>query len=111
VLIWTRPSNSHTGPRLFGRVGDIEMALRRAGRGYVLGVNARSQFSSWIGKPEVGGTAEEIARELDPAAWQRLSAGDGTKGHGSMTGRISNWPTLRQTNTGPAASACGHAGC
>lgn len=27
-------------------IGDIEMALRRAGKGYVLGVNANSQFNS-----------------------------------------------------------------
>ena len=70
-------------------VGDIEMALRRAGRGYVLGVNANSQFNSWIGKPRVAGTAEEIARDLDPAAWQRLSAGDGTKG-----ARLYDWTYL-----------------
>ena len=31
-------------------------------------------------EPEVAGTAEEIAQALDPAAWQRLSAGAGTKG-------------------------------
>ncbi len=65
------------------------MALRRAGRGYVLGVNANSQFNSWIGKPQVAGTAEEIAQDLDPAAWQRLSAGDGTKG-----ARLYDWAYL-----------------
>src|SRR3954454_19279167 len=32
-------------------VGEIETALRRAGKGYVLGVNATHPFSSWIGKP------------------------------------------------------------
>src|ERR687898_1012155 len=56
-------------------VGEIEMMLRRAGKGYVLGVNASHPFSSWIGKPEVAGTAESIAEDLDPSAWQRLSAG------------------------------------
>jgi SRSO17 transposase len=61
-------------------VGEIEMALRRAGKGYVLGVSGAHQFNSWVGKPEVAGTAEEIAEELDPSAWQRLSAGTGTKG-------------------------------
>src|SRR3712207_4366952 len=61
-------------------VGAIEMQLRRAGKGYVLGAHATDQFYSWIGKPEVAGTAEEIAQELDPGAWTRLSAGDGTKG-------------------------------
>ena len=61
-------------------VGEIEMALRRVGKGYVLGVSGSHQFNSWIGKPEVAGTAEEIGEELDPSAWQRLSAGSGTKG-------------------------------
>src|SRR5829696_4243085 len=58
-------------------VGAIEMQLRRAGKGYVLGAHATDQFYSWIGKPEVAGTAEQIAQELAPEAWQRLSAGDG----------------------------------
>ena len=70
-------------------VGDIEMALRRAGKSYVLGVNATHHFGSWIGKPEVSGTAEDIARDLDPAAWQRLSAGLGTKGE-----RLHDWVYL-----------------
>src|ERR1035438_5846849 len=61
-------------------VGDIEIALRRAGKGYVLGVNSNHHFGSWYDKPSVAGTAEEIAGDLDASAWQRLSAGDGTKG-------------------------------
>src|SRR5215208_6065619 len=32
-------------------VGEIEMALRRAGKGYVLGVSAAHQFNSWGHKP------------------------------------------------------------
>ncbi|MFI1401168.1 IS701 family transposase [Streptomyces sp. NPDC020681] len=67
-------------------VGDIEIALRRAGKGYVLGVNANHHFGSWIGKPPVAGTAEEIAGALDPALWKRLSAGTGTKGE-----RLHDW--------------------
>jgi len=70
-------------------VGDIEMALRRAGKGYVLGVNATASFNSWMGKLEAAGTAESIARALDPAAWQRLSAGPGTKGE-----RLHDWAYL-----------------
>jgi len=61
-------------------VGKVEMQLRRAGKGYVLGAHATDQFYSWIGKPEVAGMAEEIAQELALGAWKRLSAGDGTKG-------------------------------
>ena len=61
-------------------VGDVELALRRACKGYVLGVKSDHHFGSWAGKPPVAGTAAEIARELEPGAWQRLSAGEGTKG-------------------------------
>ena len=67
-------------------VGDVERALRRAGKAYVLGVNSTHHFGSWGGKPAVAGTAEAIARDLDPAVWQRLSAGDGTKG-----ARLHDW--------------------
>jgi SRSO17 transposase len=70
-------------------VGEMEMALRRAGKGYVLGVNATQPFSSWIGRPAVAGAAEEIARGLGPAAWRRLSAGEGTKGP-----RLYDWAYL-----------------
>ena len=76
------------GDSVYG-VGEIEMALRRAGKGYVLGVNSTQGFNSWIGKPGVAGTAEQIAQGLEPAAWQHLSAGEGTKGP-----RISDWAYL-----------------
>jgi SRSO17 transposase len=73
------------GDSIYG-VGDIEIALRRAGKGYVLGVNATHPFGSWGTKPLVAGTAEAIARGLDDAAWQRLSAGEGSKGE-----RLHDW--------------------
>jgi SRSO17 transposase len=77
-----------TGDSVYG-VGEIEMALRREGKGYVLGVNATQPFNSWIDKPEVAGTAEEIAQGLDLTAWRRLSAGAGTKGP-----RLYDWAYL-----------------
>src|SRR5512142_1505096 len=67
-------------------VGEIEMALRRAGKGYVLGVSATHPFNSWGDKPLLAGTAEEIAQDLDASAWRRLSAGEGTKGE-----RLYDW--------------------
>jgi len=70
-------------------VGEVEAALRRAGKGYVLGVNATHPFSSWGDKPPVAGTAEEIARALPASAWARLSAGEGTKGP-----RLYDWAYL-----------------
>jgi len=66
-------------------VGDIEGVLRRAGKGYVLGVTGKHHVRSW-GKEPVAGTAAEIAAALAPSGWKRLSAGDGTKG-----ARLHDW--------------------
>ena len=77
-----------TADTVYG-TGAVEMALRRAGKGYVLGVSATSQFTSWGAKPPVAGTAAEIAGALDPSAWQRLSAGAGSKGE-----RLFDWAYL-----------------
>src|SRR3989304_5170926 len=60
--------------------GDIETALRKAGKGYVLGVAANHVFRSWGKKQLVGGAAAKIAQTLPKNAWRRLSAGEGTKG-------------------------------
>jgi SRSO17 transposase len=70
-------------------VGEIETALRRAGKGYVLGVNGSHPFNSWGNKPSVAGTAEEIAQALPASAWVRLSAGKGSKG-----ARLYDWAYL-----------------
>jgi SRSO17 transposase len=69
---WTAADSVH------GR-GEVEKLLRRAGKGYVLGVTGTHPVRSW-GKAPVAGTAEEIAESLPASAWVRLSAGDGTKG-------------------------------
>jgi SRSO17 transposase len=69
-------------------VGEVEKVLRRAGKGYVLGVTGTHQFWSW-GKAPIAGTAEEIAQSLPATAWARLSAGDGTKGP-----RLYDWAYL-----------------
>ena len=65
------------GDSIYG-VGEIEMLLRRAGKGYVLGVTGSHHFWSWSTKLAVAGRAAEIAVTLDPAEWQRLAAGSGT---------------------------------
>jgi SRSO17 transposase len=69
--------------------GEIETTLRKAGKGYVLGVAANRVFNSWSEKLVVGGTAEGIAQNLPQSAWRRLSAGDGTKG-----ARLYDWAYL-----------------
>jgi SRSO17 transposase len=70
-------------------VGEIETTLRRAGKGYVLGVTSSHSFNAWGDKPLLAGTAEEIAKALPASAWVRLSAGDGTKGP-----RLYDWAYL-----------------
>jgi SRSO17 transposase len=76
------------GDSVYG-VGEVEMLLRRAGKGYVLGVTGSHHFWSWSTKLAVAGTAAEIAETLDAADWQRLSAGSGTKGE-----RLYDWTYL-----------------
>jgi SRSO17 transposase len=61
-------------------VGSLEMLLRRARKGYVLGAHASDRFNSWDKSPPVAGTAAKIAKGLPPEIWRRLSAGNGTKG-------------------------------
>ena len=60
--------------------GDIETTLRKAGKGYVLGVASSRVFRSWGKTLHVGGTAARIAQDLAKNAWRRLSSGEGTKG-------------------------------
>lgn len=79
-------------------VGELEMALRRAGKGYVLGVAGSARFNSW-GKPEpeaVAGTAEDIAQALPQASFVRLSAGEGIKGP-----RLFDWAYLELADNDP----------
>jgi SRSO17 transposase len=74
-------------------VGEVETVLRRAGKGYVLGVTSSDLFSSWGKKPAWSGTAAEIATGLPPSAYVRLSAGEGTKGP-----RLYDWAYLERAD-------------
>jgi SRSO17 transposase len=69
--------------------GDIETMLRKACKGYVLGVAANHVFRSWGKKQLIGGTAVKIAQSLPKSAWRRLSSGEGTKGP-----RLHDWAYL-----------------
>jgi len=70
-------------------VGEIEMALRRAYKGYVLGVTGQHHFWSWDANLDVAGTAAEIAKGIPDQDWLRLSAGAGSKGP-----RLYDWAYL-----------------
>jgi SRSO17 transposase len=69
--------------------GEIETVLRKAGKGYVLGVAANRVFHSWGKQQIVRGAAAKIAQNLPKSAWRRLSAGNGTKG-----ARLHDWVYL-----------------
>jgi SRSO17 transposase len=84
-------------------VGEVEMALRRAGKGDVLGVTGSHPFWSWGERPPVAGTAEAIAADLPLSAYRRLSAGDGTKGP-----RLYDWAYLELADL--EAEAAGYPG-
>jgi SRSO17 transposase len=77
-------------------VGTLEMALRRAGKGYVLGVAGTALFNSWGVWPPVAGTAEAIAQALPAQAWNRRSAGEGTQGP-----RLYDWAYLELADLDP----------
>ena len=70
-------------------VGALEQPLRRAGKGYVLGVSSSHLFRSWGKERQIGGAAGDIAAGLQPSDWKRLSAGLGTKGE-----RVHDWAYL-----------------
>lgn len=69
--------------------GELETALRKAGKGYVLGVAANHVFHSWGKKQMVQGSAATLTQNIPKNAWRRLSAGDGTKG-----ARLHDWAYL-----------------
>src|SRR4051794_7982524 len=79
-----------TADTVYG-VGEIELALRRADKGYVLGVTGQHSFWSWGAEAEVSGTAEEIATALVEEDWIRLSAGRVLRGRACRTGPIWSW--------------------
>lgn len=70
-------------------VGALEATLRRAGKGYVLGVSSAHTVASWGKERVVAGTADTVAQNLLSSDWARLSAGEGTKG-----ARLFDWAYL-----------------
>jgi SRSO17 transposase len=73
------------GDSVYG-VGELEMALRRAGKGYVLGVNANHHFRSWRRDVCWAGEARDIIATFLEETWVCCSAGHGTKGE-----RLYDW--------------------
>ena len=77
--------------------GSVETMLRKAGKGYVLGVAANHVFHSWSQKQAIGGTAAEIARIFPKAPGGACRSAKEAKVRACTIGPISNWPTSMQT--------------
>jgi SRSO17 transposase len=60
-------------------IAEVEHVLRRAGKGYVLGVTGDHLFQSWNMPQPVAGSASAIVEALRPSDWRRLSAAPETK--------------------------------
>jgi len=60
--------------------GEVETLLRKAGKGYVLGVASNHVFRSRGKQQPVAGTASAIARSRPKKARRSLLSGEGTKG-------------------------------
>jgi SRSO17 transposase len=86
------------GDTVYG-VGDIEQQLRRAAKGFVLGVRSAHVFRSWGKRRSVAGKAEDIAWAQPVSGWKRLSAGTGTKGS-----RLHDWCYLELADLETEAS-------
>ena len=83
--------------------GDIETMLRKAGKGYVLGVAANHVFRSWGRKQLIGGTAAKIAQNLPKRAWRACRPAKKPKVDACTSGPISNSPTsMPLTTTAPS---------
>jgi SRSO17 transposase len=79
--------------------GAVEMALRRAGKGYVLGVNATRQFNP-------GGRPRSPAHSIPPPGIV-YRPGPEPRASGCSIGPIWNWPILRRPNTARPCPVCG----
>jgi SRSO17 transposase len=92
-------------------VGALETALRRAGKGYVLGIDCDHRVRSW-GKPRAFAGNARPSRK----AW-RLRTGDvcrratAPRARGCTTGRIVNWPIWRPPNTTRTCPGSGRVAC
>ena len=86
-------------------VGAVETVLRRAGKGYVLGVSSDHSVHSWGKARPIAGTAGAIAQDLPASDWTRLSAGEGTKGQ-----RLHDWVYLELADLDAADYGCSNTG-
>src|ERR1044072_3900069 len=92
--------------------GDIETMLRKAGKGYVLGVAANHVFRSWGKKQLIGGTPPPRSHRAFPRAPGGVCHPvKEPGGHACTTGPISNSPTSMSRNTTAHSRESGRESC
>jgi SRSO17 transposase len=84
---------------------EVQAALRRVGKGYVLGIPSSQLFWSWDDEGPVANTAQQLAEALPAAQYVRLSAGAGSKGP-----RLYEWAYLDLAEPGAEITAPAVAG-
>ena len=85
-----------TGDEVYGADPGLRRELENRGTGYVLAVACSHQITATAGPQR----ADVIAAALPRRSWQRISAGQGSKGH-----RYYDWAWI---STGHAAAPAGH---
>src|SRR5919198_4461073 len=81
------PARWVVADEVYGSDGKLRRALEARGQAYVLAVKSTEKPTTWPPYAPPGQVAAaEVAAALAPAAWQRLSCGDGAQGE-----RIYDW--------------------
>jgi SRSO17 transposase len=91
--------------------GDIETMLRKAGKGYVLGVAGNHVFNSWGKKQFVRGLPQRSPRASPRALGGACRRAKEPKARVYTTGPISNWPISMPANTTACSRENGRAVC
>ena len=80
------------GDEIYGSDRHLRMDLERRGQPFVLAIRSNEKLWSVLGERLGQHTAAALTRALPEAAWQRLSAGAGSKGE-----RFYDWARVRLT--------------
>jgi len=91
--------------------GEVEMALRRAGKGYVLGIAATQPFNSWGPSLWSPAPPRRSPRASTPRPGSACPQARARKGRGCMTGPTWSWPTSKRTRSTQHSAAPGRAAC
>ena len=92
-------------------VGEIEMALRRAGTGYVSGSTPTASSTPGSASRRWPARPRRSHRRLIPPPGSACPQAKAPRGRACMTGLTSSWPTLEQSNTRATRSVFGRAAC